>query len=103
MEIIIALAVLVGVLYWFFIRKSEVEVATYKVETTPVVEPTPAPVVEAVVEPTPAPVVEAPVPVVEAVVEAPAKAPRKPRAPKTEATPAKTAAKKSPSKSQGSY
>jgi hypothetical protein len=92
MEIIIALVVLAGALYWFFIRKSEVassEVAPYKVETPPVAEPTPAPVVEAVVETTP---------VVEAVVETPAKAPRKPRAPKAEKPAAKKAAPKAAAK-----
>ena len=89
MEIILALVVAAGLVYWFFFRKSEVaavEVATYKVET-------PAPVVE-----TPAPVVETPAPVVEAVVETPAKAPRKPRAPKVEKPVAKKAAPKAAAK-----
>jgi hypothetical protein len=100
MEIIIALVVAAGLVYWFFFRKSEVafvkaapvvETASYKVPepaaTTPIplVVETPAPVVEAVVEVAP---------VVEAVVEAPAKKPRKPRAPKVDAPVAKSAAKK---------
>ena len=82
MEIILALVVAAGLVYWFFFRKSEVaavEVATYKVET-------------------PAPVVETPAPVVEAVVETPAKAPRKPRAPKVEKPVAKKAAPKAAAK-----
>ena len=104
MEIIIALVVAAGLVYWFFFRKSEVafvkaapvvETASYKVPepaaTTPIplVVETPAPVVEAVVEA----VVEV-APVVEAVVEAPAKKPRKPRAPKVDAPVAKPAVKK---------
>ena len=75
MEIILALVVAAGLVYWFFFRKSEVaavEVATYKVET--------------------------PAPVVEAVVETPAKAPRKPRAPKVEKPVAKKAAPKAAAK-----
>jgi hypothetical protein len=102
MEIIIALVVAAGLVYWFFFRKSEVafveaapvvETASYKVPepaaTTPIplVVETPAPVVEAVVEAAP---------VVEVVEAAPAKKPRKPRAPKVEATPVKAPVKAKP-------
>lgn len=96
MELVIGLIV-IGVLgYFAFFRKKEevAEVAPYKVET-------PAPVVvEETPAPTPAPVaqvetlpVEVPVLTEEVVAPAPVKKPRKPRAPKVEATPVKAPAK----------
>lgn len=96
MELVIGL-IAIGVLgYFAFFRKKEeiLEVAPYKVETpTPVVvEETPAPAPVAPVETLP---VEVPV-VTEVVAEAPAKKPRKPRAPKVEATPVKAPAKAKP-------
>lgn len=90
MEIILALAVLAGLLYWFFYRKPA-DVATpapYKVETPVATESnTSIEVVEATVE-------LAPVAVATSVTveDAPAKKPRKPRAPKAEAPAAKKAA-----------
>jgi hypothetical protein len=87
-EIIIALVVVAGLLYWFFHIKKEVVAPAleatpepYKVETPTIVEV--APVVEEVKAEAPAPVVEAP-----------AKKPRKPRAPKAETTEKKAAPKK---------
>jgi ribonuclease E len=90
MEIIIALVVLAGLLYWFFIRKStDVVTATpQKVEAPVATESNASPeIVEATVEL--APVAVATSVTVEA---APAKKPRKPRAPKAETPVAKKAA-----------
>ena len=120
MEIIIALVVAAGLVYWFFFRKSEVA----SVESAPVVDvvapggvpykvPEPAAItpIPLVVE-TPAPVAQvAPVAEVATVAEvAPVKKPRAPRAPKVvaevkETAPAKTkktvaVAKAAPSKSR---
>jgi hypothetical protein len=85
MELIIGLIVLVVVGYFVFFNKKEsvASPAPYKVETP--------------VEVTPVAAADVPVtlPVAE-VVEAPAKAPRKPRAPKAE----KPAAKKAPAKAK---
>lgn len=100
MEIIIIIAVLVGLIWWLFFREAgtkDESPAPYKVET-----PAPAQEVKAE-EPAPAPVVEEKVeearvnPVALALdvdpVVLPAKKPRKPRAPKAEA-PAKAKATK---------
>ena len=104
MEIIIIVALLALALWWFFLREAPAKtetLAAYKVETPPTAEPAPAPVVEVKVE-EPAPVVEEKVqprldPVAIALDMTPvvmtAKKPRKPRAPKVEATPVKTKAK----------
>jgi len=91
MEYIIGIAVIVILGYLAFrMSKSSVDSSSVDAAT-----PTLAPVVEA-----PAPVVvEAPTPVVEAApvaVEAPAKKPRKPRAPKVEQAPVKAVKAKAP-------
>jgi len=89
MEIIIAIAIVIGAVAVYFNRKPKtVEVTTevpYKVET-PAVEEAPVvatETVEAVIAGVPA-----------------AKKPRKPRAPKAEATAKKPAAKKAPAKAR---
>jgi len=95
MELLIGLIIIGLALAWYWGSKQKevVETAPYKVDTPPAAEPAPAPVAEVKVE-EPAPVAEVKVeelaPIVEAVVEAaPAKKPRKPRAPKVVAeTPA---------------
>jgi hypothetical protein len=94
MELIIGLIVIAAVGYIVFRKKDEpVAEAPYKVET-PTVTPLGEPPVTIVVEGAGAVAVVEEVKVeVTPVVEAPAKAPRKPRAPKTE-TVAKPAAKK---------
>jgi hypothetical protein len=90
MEIIIAIAIVIGAVAVYFNRKPKTvevtEEVPYKVET-PAVEETPIPVVETVKE-----VVSAGVPA--------AKKPRKPRTPKAEATAKKPAAKKAPAKAR---
>ena len=98
MEIIIALVIAAGLVYWFFFRAKDevvntvapIPVGTEAVVATPVAEEAKPTVeyVEATVELAPVAVTTSVT--VEAV---PAKAPRKPRAPKAE-TPAKPAAKK---------
>jgi hypothetical protein len=95
MELIIGLIVIAAIGYFVFFRKKDeplVASAPYKVDVTPapaapVVEP------EAVVVAENAVVPEA---VVEAAVEAPAKKPRKPRAPKAEAVVEKKPVAKKP-------
>ena len=102
MEIIIALVVLAGLLYWFFFRTEEVvKSVPYKVETPPAVAEEAKPTLEfkevtvdlapAVVAAT---VVVAENAVVPEAIVAPAKKPRKPRTPKVVAEPVKVAAKK---------
>lgn len=95
MEYIIGLVVIVGLGY-LAVRMSKSPVDSSAVNlVTPTHAPveTPAPVVEEKVEePAPAPVVEA----APAVVEAPAKKPRKPRAPKVEQAPVKAVKAKAP-------
>jgi hypothetical protein len=96
MEILIGLVIACVAGWWLFFRNNEQAEtpAPYKVDTPP------APIVETKVEePAPVPVVElASTPVTlqitDAVTQAPAKKPRKPRAPKVEAPVAKPAAKK---------
>jgi hypothetical protein len=99
MEIIIALVIAAGLVYWFFFRTKD--------EVVKIVSPIPVGI-EAVVATTVAEEAKPTVEYVEATVElapvavatsvtveaAPAKKPRKPRAPKAEATPVKPAAKK---------
>jgi hypothetical protein len=103
MELIIGLIVIAAIGYFVFFRKKDeplVASAPYKVDVTPapvapVVEP-PAVVTTPVVEVAPAEtVVTAPEAVVE-VAEAPAKKPRKPRAPKVEAVVEKKPVAKKP-------
>jgi hypothetical protein len=98
MELVIGIIV-IGVLgYVAFFRKKEeiLEVTPHKGETPTlvVVEETPAPASVTSVETLP---VEVPV-VTEVVADAPAKKPRKPRAPKVVAPPVKAPAKKVPAK-----
>ena len=103
MEIIIIIAILIGLIWWFFLRTpADVTVVSNKVETAPVAAPA---VVAATVELAPA-VVTATVVVAETVVEtapvaesapvveASVKKPRKPRAPKAVVETVKVAAKK---------
>ena len=97
MEIIIAIAVFGFGLWWVFVRKpaDTTPPAPYKVETPPAPEPVPA---YDVVPPEPVSVVIEGAGTVEVTpapaVTAPAKKPRKPRAPKAVAPVAKPAAKK---------
>ena len=102
MEIIIVIAVFGFMLWWVFLRTpADTTTTVYKVETPPTVEPIVEEVKQTVeiVEGTITPIAAVTTVVVEeavavAEVVAPAKKPRKPRAPKVEATPVKVVAKK---------
>jgi cytoskeletal protein RodZ len=108
MEIIIIIAILIGLIWWFFLRTpADVTFVSNKVETAPVAES----VVETAQYKVPEPVATTPVPLVveaapvavETAVETavvtpmlvpPVKKPRKPRAPKAVVETVKVAAKK---------
>ena len=94
MEIIIIIAILIGLIWWFFLRTpADVTVVSNKVETAPVADPAPA-VVTATVVVAETVVETAPVAESAPVVEASVKKPRKPRAPKAVVETVKVAAKK---------
>ena len=99
MEIIIIIAVLIGLIWWFFLRTpADVTFVSNKIEAPAVSDPAPV-----VVETAPVVVETAPMAVTESVVEPvavtpmvvpPVKKPRKPRAPKAVVEPVKVVAKK---------